>query len=114
MTKAKGNTTAILVTTMLLSPCFAADVFDVRDFGAKGDGTTVDTEAINNAIEAATVKAGAEVHFPSGNYLTGTIELKSEMTLVIEPNATLIATTNLADYKMFRPPAGTPEAGFKP
>jgi hypothetical protein len=97
-----------------LSRTFSGEIFDVRDFGAKGDGTTLDTEAINNAIEAATVKADAEVHFPPGKYVTGTVELQSEMTLVLEPGSTLLGTTNLAAYKMFHPPAGTPEAGFKP
>ncbi len=107
-------TKTILFAALLAARSFGAEVFNVQDFGAKGDGTTVDTEAINNTIEAATVKAGAEVRFPAGKYLTGTIELKSEMNLVLEPGATLLGTTNLADYKMFRPPAGTPEAGFKP
>jgi len=105
-----------ILTFLLCVRCLAApaEIFNVRDFGAKGDGLTLDTEAINHAIEAATVKAGAEVHFPAGKYLSGTIELKSELTLVIEADATLVGTTNLSAYKFFRPPPGTPEAGFKP
>jgi hypothetical protein len=98
----------------LASSCFAAETFNVRDFAAKGDGITSDTEAINQAIEAAEVKAGSEVHFPPGKYLSGTVQLKSDIVLVIEPGATLIGTSNLSEYKMFHPPAGTPEAGFKP
>ncbi len=92
----------------------ALEVFHVRDFGAKGDGQTLDTEAINNAIEAATVKAGSQVHFAPGRYLTGTLVLQSELTIFLEPGAVLVGSTNLADYKAFRPPPGTPEAGFKP
>jgi hypothetical protein len=103
----------LLAALLTLYPCFAAETFNVRDFGAKGDGVTSDTEAINHAIEAAEVKAGSQVRFPPGIYLSGTVELKSDEVLVIEPGATLMGTTNLAEYKMFRPPAGTPEAGFK-
>jgi len=86
---------------------------DVRAFGAKGDGRTVETEALNRAMAAAGREKG-EVRFPPGRYLSGTIELRSGVTLHLEPGATLLGTTNLSDYKMFRPPAGTPEAGFKP
>ncbi len=104
----------LLAFFLAVLPSFAAEKFNVRNFGAKGDGISSDTEAINHAIQAATVQVGSEVHFPPGRYLIGTLELESDVDLVIEAGATLLGTKNLADYKIFHPPAGSPEAGFKP
>src|SRR5664279_5231459 len=52
--------------------------FGVRSYGAKGDGTTTDTPAINRAIEAAATAGGGTVHFPAGAYLSYSIHLKSK------------------------------------
>jgi polygalacturonase len=64
---------------------------DVRAFGATGDGRTLDTPAINRAIEAAADAGGGTVHFPAGNYLCFSIRLKSRVTLYLGPGATIIA-----------------------
>ena len=53
----------------------ASGVYDVRDYGAKGDGTTLDHGAINKAIEAATADGGGQVVLPAGTYLCGSIRL---------------------------------------
>ncbi|HWC16636.1 MAG TPA: glycosyl hydrolase family 28-related protein, partial [Terriglobales bacterium] len=53
--------------------------YDVRSYGAKGDGITVDTPAINRAIESVASAGGGTVYFPSGNYLCYTIHLKSNV-----------------------------------
>ena len=66
---------------------------NVRDFGAVGDGTTLDTAAIQRAIDA-----GGVVNFPPGTYLTGTLYLKSYGGLHLENGATLLASSNPADY----------------
>jgi len=59
----------------------------VRDFGAKGDGITLDTGAIQAAIDACTQLGGGTVFLPPGNYLTGTITLKDNVTLHVGPSA---------------------------
>jgi polygalacturonase len=65
--------------------------YDVRSFGAVGDGKTIDTPAINKAIEGAAVAGGGIVRFPAGNYLCYSIHLKSHITLYLEPGATIVA-----------------------
>ena len=77
-------------------------VFDVRAYGATGDGHTVDTDAINRAILAADATGGGTVQFSPGTYLSGSIRLKSNLTLYLEAGAVLEA----ADEKtaVFDPP----------
>jgi polygalacturonase len=65
--------------------------FDVKTFGAKGDGTTIDTPAINKAIETAARAGGGVVRFPAGVYPCFSIRLKSKVTLYLEPGATIQA-----------------------
>jgi len=67
--------------------------FDVRRYGASGDGATLDTAAINRAVEAAHAAGGGTVRFPAGNYLSFSIRLRSRITLQLEAGATLIAAT---------------------
>ncbi len=74
--------------------------FDVRTYGAKGDGKTLDTPAINRAIDAASKAGGGVVHFPAGTYACFSIRLKSKVTLDLGPGATILA----ADPP---PPTGT-------
>jgi len=70
----------------------------VHDFGAKGDGITLDTRAIQSAIDACTSQGGGTVYLPPGNYLTGTLTLKDGVTLHLGPNASLLGSPSLADY----------------
>ncbi len=65
----------------------------VKDFGAKGDGLTKDTAAIQKAIDS-----GGVVHFPPGIYLSGTLYLKSQGGLDLEAGATLLASPDREDY----------------
>ena len=67
-------------TAWPLAAANGSNVFDVRDFGAAGDGTTLDTEAIAKAIRAAASAGGGTVVFRSGVYRTGTFELLSNVT----------------------------------
>src|SRR4051794_1442793 len=62
---------------------------NVRDLGAKGDGATKDTLAIQQAIERCSVLGGGEVVVPAGEYLTGSLALRSGVLLRIEKDATL-------------------------
>ena len=67
------------------------DVYDVTAFGARGDGTTLDTAAINQAITAAAAAGGGTVTFPAGTYLSYSIQLKSNVGLQLGHGCTLIA-----------------------
>ena len=73
-------------------------LFDVRDFGATGDGETLDSPAIQKAIDACNEQGGGEVLVPSGSYLCGTILLKNGVTLRLEKDATLVGSKDLNDY----------------
>jgi Right handed beta helix region len=96
-------------------PVFAAPgIYDVRDHGARGDGTTIDTAAINRAVAACAGAGGGQVRFPPGRYLSGTVRLQSKVRLHLDAGATLVGTPTLADYEHFSPPAGVFEATFKP
>src|ERR1700685_2795013 len=64
---------------------------DVKMFGAAGDGKTIDTPAINRAIEAAAAAGGGTLRFPAGNYLCYSIRLKSNLALSLDQNAVVIA-----------------------
>lgn len=66
-------------------------VFDVRKFGADGDGKTLDSDAVNHAIEAAAAAGGGVVLFPGGTYLCFSIHLKSQVHLVLEQGSTILA-----------------------
>ncbi len=68
-----------------------APVYDVRAFGARGDGKTLDTDAINKAIETAAERGGGTVYFPAGTYLSFSIRLKSHIALYLDQGATLLA-----------------------
>lgn len=78
--------------------------FNVADYGAKGDGKNMDSPSINKAIEAASAAGGGTVYFPAGNYLSGSIHLKSNITLYIDRGATIIAAEPGKDV-----PYDTPE-----
>ena len=70
-----------------------AGVYDVKTFGAKGDGKALDTAAINKTIDAAAAAGGGTVYFPAGNYLSVSIHLKSNIALYLDQGATIIATS---------------------
>ena len=65
-------------------------VYNVRDYGATGDGKTLDSPAINRAIDAASTAGGGTVCLPAGTYLSGSIHLKSNINLLIDAGATLL------------------------
>ena len=85
-------------------------VFNVRDYGAQGDGRTADTAAINKAIEACSTAGGGRVNLPAGTYLSGTVHLRSEVDLHLEAGATLLGSADLKDYQNLVPPAIMPES----
>jgi len=84
----------------------------VLDYGAAGDGTTLDTAAINQAIAACARAGGGQVLFPPGRYLSGTVHLTNGLTLFLAAGATLCGTTNLALYEQPAAPSFMPEARY--
>jgi len=85
--------------------------FDVRNFGAVGDGKTLDTAAINQAIEAAAAAGGGTVTFPAGNYLSFSIRLKSNVGLYLDLGATIVAAEPSRDLSVgYDPPEPNPSA----
>src|ERR687883_300170 len=68
-----------------------AGVFNVRAFGATGDGRTLDTPAVNRAIDAAAAAGGGTVLFPAGTYRCFSIRLKSNVALYLDQGATILA-----------------------
>jgi len=99
---------ARLFSTLLLGGVFftvslgAAD-FDVRSFGATGDGQTLDTDAINQAIDAASTAGGGTVRVPAGTYLSFSIHLKSHIALQLDAGATLVAASPATDSGRYDP-----------
>jgi polygalacturonase len=76
----------------------AARICDVTAYGAKGDGVTKDTHAIQGAIDACAAKGGGTVRLASGTFLTGPIVLKSHITLEVDASATLLGSQDKVDY----------------
>jgi polygalacturonase len=70
-----------------------AGIVDVRDFGARGDGKTIDSPAINKAIEYAAQRGGGTIWFPPGTYASYSIRLKSNITLHLGSGAILLAAS---------------------
>ena len=75
-----------------------ASTFDVRAHGAKGDGQTLDTAALQASIDACATAGGGVVYFPAGRFLTGTLYLKDNLTLHLSPGAVLLGSTQMKDY----------------
>jgi polygalacturonase/rhamnogalacturonyl hydrolase YesR len=73
-------------------------VWDVFDYGAKGDGQTMDTHAIQAAIDRCHLAGGGRVYLHGGRFLSGTIYLKSNVSLHIENGATLLGSKHQQDY----------------
>ena len=86
-----------------LTSLAARGSYDVRQFGAVGDGETLDTAAIQKAIDTCAADGGGLVCLRSGTFLSGTIILKSNVTLYVEAGATLLGSRNMDDYPDINP-----------
>ena len=77
-------------------------VFNVRSYGAVGDGSTNDRDALQRAIDSC-ARTGGTVWFPPGKYLTGSLELYDDVDLYVGRGATILGSTNLRDYREYIP-----------
>jgi hypothetical protein len=105
----------LILTVALLAGARAgagaeAGVFDIRDYGAVGDGKTLDTAAINKAIKACAEAGGGQVRFPPGRYLSATVRLQSRVTLYLEAGARLVGAKDPNLYEHPTVPSFMPEA----
>ncbi len=78
----------------------SAATWNVRDFGATGDGATKDTAAFQHALDACAVDGGGEVLVPAGKYLIGSIQLGQRTTLRLADDSLLLGSPDLADYPL--------------
>ena len=88
---AKSLILVFVLNIFLIFPSISKEaVYNILDFGAKGDNKTNNTAAINAAIDVAAKNGGGTVFFPAGNFLSFTIHLKSNITLFLDQGAVLI------------------------
>jgi polygalacturonase len=87
-----------------------AAVFDVTAFGARGDGRTGNRDAIEKAIQAASAAGGGTVEFPTGTWITGSVRLRSNVTLRLDPGSLIEASS---DPAMYDPPEPNPSDKFQ-
>ena len=92
--------TLILTLSLHAQQPPAPQSLNVKDFGAVGDGATKDTAAIQKAIDACAQAGGGDVNFPAGTYLTGGLELKSHVHLVVPQGVTIQGSGDTADYTL--------------
>ena len=97
--------TFYLMVILMALPCnvVAAAVphrgpYDIRDFGAKSGGKTLCTEAIQNAVNKCAADGGGTVLLPAGTWLTGTVYLRSRVTVQLETGCTLLGSKDKTDY----------------
>lgn len=91
---------ALLLAQGRLQASPNSHVFSPRDFGAKGDGHTLDTAALQRALDAAAAAGGGTVRLSSGVYLSGSLFLKSHTHLVLDKGATILGTTHPDAYPL--------------
>jgi polygalacturonase len=107
---------------LLFATAAAAKDYDITDFGAKPDGKTLCTKAIQKAIDECAKNGGGRVVAPTGAFLSGTLYLKNNVTLYLEKGATLYGSIDSVDYPLNAPktvktlnthgPSGKPKRNF--
>jgi polygalacturonase len=92
-----------LLFTVFSATAAPEKLIDAAKAGIVGDGRTLNTAAIQKAIDGCSAAGGGTISFPAGHYLTGTIQIKSNVTLRLAKDATLLGSTNVADYQNLDP-----------
>ena len=87
-----------LIVLSSVRPVSAQGIFDVRNYGAKGDGFALDTSAIQSAINAAHAAGGGQVYFPPGTYKTVSLHLDDNVTLNLMNGAKIQASLTSSDW----------------
>ena len=77
--------------------------YNVLRHGAVGDGKTLNTECLQGVIDELHAHGGGQAYFPAGRYLTGSLQLKSGVTLYLERGAVLLGSTSPYDYPHVEP-----------
>ncbi|MGN6493720.1 MAG: glycosyl hydrolase family 28-related protein [Agriterribacter sp.] len=88
----------LLLFVSTIAHCSFAKDFNVTDFGAKADGVTLNTTIIQGAIDYITTHGGGRLVFQPGQYVTGSIYLKSNVVLHLESGAVILGSVNAFDY----------------
>ena len=88
----------LLLMLLVLPFTLQAETFNVKKYGARGNGKKMDSPAIQKAIDACHKAGGGTVLVPAGTYLSATIVLKDNVTLHLEKDALILGTT---DYKAY-------------
>jgi polygalacturonase len=99
----RGLTAATFLARHSKAQIDAPRIFNIKRYGALGDGVTIVTPAIQRAIDAASLPSGGIVTVPPGRYVTGTLRLKSSVTLRLDEGATLLGSLNPSDYQLVEP-----------
>src|SRR5438093_12597751 len=102
----KRPTLLLFVGLFVSSLLNAQSVFNIKTYGATVDGKTVDSKAINDAIDAASKAGGGTVYFPAGTFLSYSIRLKSNISLYLDQGCTLLAADSSAGGKYDEPEPG--------
>jgi len=94
----------LLILLLIVSPVLFGqkDFNNVKTFGAVADGITLDTKAVQDAINT-TAETGGTVFFPAGKYLIGSVFLKSNVTIYVSSGATILGSSLLSDFKEHQP-----------
>jgi polygalacturonase len=99
--KSKSLFSMILIVVLLTGvSCteHSNGIYNIKKFGAEGDGRKINTISINKAIDKCFVSGGGTVIVPPGKFITGTIVLKSNVNLHLEPGAVLFGSSDTSDY----------------
>lgn len=97
----------LLLAEVVQAQSTATPYFDIRSYGATGDGKTVNTKAINDAIDAALQAGGGTVFFPAGTYLSYSIHLKSNICLYLDQGCILMAADSTSGGQYDSPEPAT-------
>jgi len=85
--------------------------YNIRDYGATGDGKTLDSPAIDKAIDDCAASGGGTVYFPAGTYLSGSIHLKSNIHLFLDAGSVILGASQ--EMKAYDPAEPVDPNGFQ-
>jgi len=88
-----------LILCLIISNAIQAKEYNILDFGAKPDGQTINTKAIQSAIDKLAKEGGGTLIIPEGQFLTGTLELKSNINFYLQKGAVLLGSVEENDYR---------------